>query len=493
MSGGAAVIEAVAAIAAAAAAGRLLAVVGATENLPSGPRGQARRHRHGRQRQDDRGQQHRRRGPAGARRLPLPCGRRGRRADRRPRDAHWRRDRRARLDLRGADEPTTTSWPRGLAAAERTGEIVWRLPLHEEYEELIKGTYGDLDNAPERARRARSSAAAFLSNFVGDTPWAHLDIAGSAWDLGRAYVGKGASGYGVRLLVELARSVLRAASDRVPRRSPSASPRPLARQLSSVPARAAPSRRASRSRATRRDHADRRRPGGAPPRPRSRRARPCRPRRRRLRVAAAQAHRHGLVEYSVDEQHGQLERHAQERVGHGVALGQALRRAAHQLAHRAAVPVAYAPLRSHTPASEIALRSETRGRPANAPGAPAGSPSRPAAHRARWPPAECPRTLTRVRSSDGSSPLEPVDRGGHVGERLRAAAAGADAPVLDVPHGPAAAHELGRDRPHHAPAVALAPGAAVDQHDHRMRPGRSAGADRPAGSDRPRSDAYARV
>ena len=37
-------------------------------------------------------------------------------------------------------------------------------------------------------------------------PWAHLDIAGSAWDLGRAYVGKGASGYGVRLLVELARS-----------------------------------------------------------------------------------------------------------------------------------------------------------------------------------------------------------------------------------------------------------------------------------------------
>ena len=48
--------------------------------------------------------------------------------------------------------------------------------------------------------------AAFLQNFVAETPWAHLDIAGSAWDLGRAYVGKGASGYGVRLLVELARS-----------------------------------------------------------------------------------------------------------------------------------------------------------------------------------------------------------------------------------------------------------------------------------------------
>ncbi len=93
-----------------------------------------------------------------------------------------------------------------VAAGERAGEIVWRLPLHEEYDELIKGTYGDLDNAPEARKAGTIMGAAFLSNFVGHTPWAHLDIAGSAWDLGRAYVGKGASGYGVRLLVELARS-----------------------------------------------------------------------------------------------------------------------------------------------------------------------------------------------------------------------------------------------------------------------------------------------
>ncbi len=93
-----------------------------------------------------------------------------------------------------------------VAAGERAGEIVWRLPLHEEYDELIKGTYGDLDNAPEARKAGTIMGAAFLSNFVGDTPWAHLDIAGSAWDLGRAYVSKGASGYGVRLLVELARS-----------------------------------------------------------------------------------------------------------------------------------------------------------------------------------------------------------------------------------------------------------------------------------------------
>ena len=72
--------------------------------------------------------------------------------------------------------------------------------------ELIAGKYGDLDNAPEARKAGTIAGASFLSNFVGETPWVHLDIAGSAWDLGRAYVGKGASGYGVRLLVELARS-----------------------------------------------------------------------------------------------------------------------------------------------------------------------------------------------------------------------------------------------------------------------------------------------
>jgi leucyl aminopeptidase len=91
-------------------------------------------------------------------------------------------------------------------AGERSGEIVWRLPLHAEYDELIKGRYGDLNNAPEERKAGTIVGGAFLSNFVGETPWAHLDIAGSAWDLGRAYAPKSASGYGVRLLVELARS-----------------------------------------------------------------------------------------------------------------------------------------------------------------------------------------------------------------------------------------------------------------------------------------------
>jgi len=93
-----------------------------------------------------------------------------------------------------------------VEAGERSGEIVWRLPLHEEYDELIKGSFGDLNNAPEARKAGTIVGGAFLQKFVGEVPWAHLDIAGSAWELGRPYVGKGASGYGVRLLVELARS-----------------------------------------------------------------------------------------------------------------------------------------------------------------------------------------------------------------------------------------------------------------------------------------------
>ncbi len=98
---------------------------------------------------------------------------------------------------------------RVLAAGAATGEIAWRLPMHEEYAELLKGTYADIDNAPEGRKAGTIIGATFLSNFVGEVPWAHLDIAGSAWDLGREYAPKHASGYGVRLLVELARSYCR--------------------------------------------------------------------------------------------------------------------------------------------------------------------------------------------------------------------------------------------------------------------------------------------
>ncbi len=92
-------------------------------------------------------------------------------------------------------------------AGEITGELVWRLPLHPEYKELMKGTVADLSNLAKKRKAGTITAAAFLEEFVGETPWAHLDIAGTSWDVGREYVGNEASGFGVQLLVELARDL----------------------------------------------------------------------------------------------------------------------------------------------------------------------------------------------------------------------------------------------------------------------------------------------
>jgi leucyl aminopeptidase len=91
-------------------------------------------------------------------------------------------------------------------ASVHTGELVWRMPLHPDYKELTRGKVGDLVNASEQRKASSAYAASFLEEFVDGRPWAHLDIAGVAWDQdNRDYVGKGASGWGVRLLVELAR------------------------------------------------------------------------------------------------------------------------------------------------------------------------------------------------------------------------------------------------------------------------------------------------
>jgi leucyl aminopeptidase len=93
------------------------------------------------------------------------------------------------------------------AAAERTGELAWRLPLHPEYKELTKGSVADLTNASAKRKAGTIYAGSFLEEFVDGKPWVHLDIAGTAWDVGREYVGKGPTGYGVRLLIDLARSL----------------------------------------------------------------------------------------------------------------------------------------------------------------------------------------------------------------------------------------------------------------------------------------------
>jgi leucyl aminopeptidase len=94
-----------------------------------------------------------------------------------------------------------------LDAASESGELAWRLPLHPEYKQITKGTVADLTNASAKRKAGTIYAGSFLEEFVDEVPWAHLDIAGTAWDTGREYVGKGATGFGVRLFVRLARSI----------------------------------------------------------------------------------------------------------------------------------------------------------------------------------------------------------------------------------------------------------------------------------------------
>jgi len=90
-------------------------------------------------------------------------------------------------------------------AAAAAGEPVWRLPLHDSYADLIKSRYADILNAVESRKAGSITAAEFLHRFVGDVPWAHLDIAGTAWDNGKPYAGRGGAGWGVHTLVALAR------------------------------------------------------------------------------------------------------------------------------------------------------------------------------------------------------------------------------------------------------------------------------------------------
>jgi len=89
------------------------------------------------------------------------------------------------------------------AAGEVTGERCWPLPLWQEYKDMIKSDVADIKNTGGRYG-GTSTGAAFLAKYVGDIPWAHIDIAGTAWVTEeRPYFTKGATGFGVRLLVEL--------------------------------------------------------------------------------------------------------------------------------------------------------------------------------------------------------------------------------------------------------------------------------------------------
>ena len=90
-----------------------------------------------------------------------------------------------------------------LKASAKAGERLWPMPLYSEYEDQIRSDVALVKNASGRLGGA-CTAAAFLKTFAGETPWAHLDIAGVAHrEKPRADLTRGATGFGVRTLVEL--------------------------------------------------------------------------------------------------------------------------------------------------------------------------------------------------------------------------------------------------------------------------------------------------
>ena len=100
------------------------------------------------------------------------------------------------------DEAT---WQQFMAGVPRTGEKFWRLPCTDDYREGIKSQIGDIMNTGGRAGGA-ISAAMFLKEFAGDTPWIHLDIAGCAWnEESKPWLPKGPTGIAVRSIVEWVR------------------------------------------------------------------------------------------------------------------------------------------------------------------------------------------------------------------------------------------------------------------------------------------------
>ena len=92
-----------------------------------------------------------------------------------------------------------------VQAANQTGERVETMPMPEEYESKLDSPIADMQNIPSSRYGGAISAAMFLREFVGDVPWAHLDIAGPSYVEQRylTYWNRGATGYGVRLLVRL--------------------------------------------------------------------------------------------------------------------------------------------------------------------------------------------------------------------------------------------------------------------------------------------------
>ena len=89
------------------------------------------------------------------------------------------------------------------AAGKKTHERCWRMPLPDDYRELLKSDLADIGNMPKTRWGGAITAALFLSEFVGDARWAHIDIAGPGYNRKKGpYCPAGGSGFGVRLICE---------------------------------------------------------------------------------------------------------------------------------------------------------------------------------------------------------------------------------------------------------------------------------------------------
>jgi leucyl aminopeptidase len=104
----------------------------------------------------------------------------------------------------GADQAWTDKL---LASAKAVGEKMWQMPMDDEYREFIKGSFADIQNIGSGKGGGSITGAWFIREFAGDTPWVHLDIAGTAWnDDAKPWLAKGPTGVALRTLVNLAMS-----------------------------------------------------------------------------------------------------------------------------------------------------------------------------------------------------------------------------------------------------------------------------------------------
>src|SRR6266567_1717060 len=101
----------------------------------------------------------------------------------------------------GSDQPFTDKL---LASSKAVGEKMWQMPVDDDYREFIKGTVADIQNIGSGKGGGAITGAMFIKEFTGDTPWIHLDIAGTAWnDDAKPWLAKGPTGVALRTLVHL--------------------------------------------------------------------------------------------------------------------------------------------------------------------------------------------------------------------------------------------------------------------------------------------------